>query len=258
MTTLHGVHGVVTGGGKGIGAAIGESLVKAGAAVTLMGRNEKALIDTARNLQAQGGSVGWIVVDVTDEASVENGMQAARKNLGDIEILINNAGAAESAPLSKMDIGLWERMLSVNLTGVFLCTKYAVPSMLKKGRGRIVNISSTAGVSGYQYVSAYCAAKHGVVGFTKALARELLDSNITVNAICPGFTDTDLFRNSVAKVAAKTGRPVSEVQSEFLRGVPGERLITPEQVASTVVWLCESTQDAITGQAIIISAGEGA
>lgn len=249
-------HAIITGGGKGIGAAIAKSLSHAGAKVSLFGRTEKTLKDTADQIIKDGGKAQWFVVDVTDEASIQKGIESAIKSFGEINFLINNAGAAESAPLIKTEKSLWDQMISVNLTSVFLCTKHALSSLKKTKDARIVNISSTAGVTGYQYVSAYCAAKHGVIGFTKAMSKELSDSNITVNAICPGYTDTDLFKDSVTRAATKTGRSKDEIREAFLKTIPGSKLIQPLEIASSVVWLCDKKQGKITGQSIVISAGE--
>lgn len=249
-------HAIITGGGKGIGAAIAKCLARQGSKVSILGRTESTLKETADDIIKNGGIAQYFIVDVTNEESIKAGIDSAIKRFGEVTFLINNAGAAETAPVLKMDNALWDRMIAVNLTSVFLCTKHALPSLKKSQDARIVNISSTAGVTGYQYVAAYCAAKHGVIGFTKALAKELSDSNITVNAICPGYTDTDLFRDSVTRAASKTGKSKDEIKDAFLKTVPGSKLITPEEIASSVVWLCDKNQGKITGQAIVISAGE--
>lgn len=250
-------HAIVTGAGRGIGAAISRMLAARGCPVTLAGRTATELESVARELRSEFKIKTHIsVVDITVEEQVDQELKKSIAALGAPSILVNNAGAAESAPLHAMKTDLWNRMLAVNLTGSFYVTRAALPSMKEAGCGRIINVSSTAGVEGYQYVSAYCAAKHGLVGFTRSLALELKSSGITVNAVCPGFTDTDLFKNSIEAVAHKTKRPAQEIEAEFLKDVPSGRLITPEEVAEQVVWLCEDAQSGVTGEAIVIQPGE--
>jgi len=180
----------------------------------------------------------------------------ARGALGPITILVNNAGQAESAPFAKTSHELWQRMLAVNLTGVFLCARQALPDMLAAGSGRIVNIASTAGQVGYPYVAAYTAAKHGVVGLTRSLAIEVARRGITVNAVCPGYTETDILHESIANVIEKTGRSAHEAREEFAKGNPQQRIIRPQEVADAVRWLCGDGASAITGQSISVSGGE--
>jgi NAD(P)-dependent dehydrogenase (short-subunit alcohol dehydrogenase family) len=171
-------------------------------------------------------------------------------------VLVNNAGAAESAPFSRTDVDLLERMLAVNVKGAFLCTQAVLPAMLAAKYGRIVNIASTAGLTGYAYVSAYVAAKHALVGFTRALALETAKSGVTVNAVCPGFTDTDLVARSVQTIAAKTGRSPDEARAELAKTNPMGRLVTPQEVAAAVGFLCLPDAAAVTGQAIVVAGGE--
>jgi NAD(P)-dependent dehydrogenase (short-subunit alcohol dehydrogenase family) len=250
-TSLAGQHAVVTGGGSGIGAAIAQTLLRAGARVTLMGRNAQRL-DVQREQCAALGHVACISVDVTQEDSVTRAFDQA----GAVDILVNNAGQAQAAPFTHTDIALWQRMLDVNLTGVFLGTRAVLPGMLERGYGRIVNVASTAGQIGYAYVAAYCAAKHGVIGLTRSLALETATRGITVNAVCPGYTETELLHASLEQITSKTSRTETQARETLLRSNPQRRFVSPEQVANAVLWLCRPGSDAITGQAISISGGE--
>jgi NAD(P)-dependent dehydrogenase (short-subunit alcohol dehydrogenase family) len=196
------------------------------------------------------------VADVSDAASVRAAAVAARAAIGPITLLVNNAGQAQSGPLGQTSDALWQAMLSVNLTGTFHCMRECLPDMLKAGFGRIVNVASTAGMVGYPYVSAYCASKHGVIGLTRAVALETARRNVTVNAVCPGYTDTDLVRSAVANISAKTGRGEREALAELISHNPQGRLVTPEEVADTVRWLCLRSTGSITGQSIAVAGGE--
>lgn len=249
MTWFDGKHALVTGGGSGIGAAIAQVLVDKGALVTIVGRNADRLAAAAGDLGAS-----FQVADVTDRAQVSAAFAAAVQDSGTIDVLVNNAGAAEAAAFAKADDELWDRMLAVNLTGVYNCTKAAIAGMLQNGHGRIVNVASTAALTGYAYVAAYCAAKHGVVGLTRALAREYAKKGITVNAVCPGYTDTEIVRQAIENIVASTGRSRDEALAEIVNANPQGRLIQPEEVADTVIWLCR--QESLNGQAIAIAGGE--
>jgi NAD(P)-dependent dehydrogenase (short-subunit alcohol dehydrogenase family) len=251
-TSLAGRHALVTGGGRGIGAAIATVLGTAGAKVTLLGRNQARLQDTAATLPMARA----IRCDVTDEAAVGAAFAEARQTFGPVTILVNNAGAAESAPLARTSLELFRRMLEVNLVGTFLCSRAALPDMLETGCGRIVNVASVAGLKGAAYVSAYCAAKHGVIGLTRALALETARKGITVNAVCPSYTDTDMARGAIATIVEKTGRSAEQAEAELVGKNPQARLIRPEEVAATVLWLCAPETEAITGQAIALAGGE--
>jgi 3-hydroxybutyrate dehydrogenase len=251
-SALEGQHAVVTGGGRGIGAAIATALAAEGAQVTLMGRNEAQLKEKSEALAVAQA----VCCDVTDEAAVGAAFAEARRTFGPVGILVNNAGAAESAPFVRTSLKLLRRMLDVNLVGTFLCSRTALPDMLEAGSGRIVNIASIAGLKGAAYVSAYCAAKHGVVGLTRALALETATKGTTVNAVCPSYTDTEMARLAIANIVAKTGRSAADVEMELVRKNPQGRLIRPEEVAATVLWLCAPGSAAITGQAIAIAGGE--
>ena len=257
--SLTGKHALVTGGGRGIGAAIARQLLGEGASVTLLGRDAATLDATVTALQAHrlgDASVGAVCADIAEPASVEAAFAAATEARGAITVLVNNAGQAHSAPFGKTDLALWQRMLDVNLTGTFLCAQAALPAMLEAGWGRIVNVASTAGLIGYGYVSAYCAAKHGVIGLTRALALELAAKGITVNAVCPGYTETDIVRDAVANIVGKTGRTEAQARAELAARNPQRRLVQPDEVADAVAWLCRPSASAITGQAVPVAGGE--
>ncbi|VWX55874.1 putative Granaticin polyketide synthase ketoacyl reductase 1 [Burkholderiales bacterium 8X] len=252
--SLSGRHALVTGAARGIGAEIARTLAAEGATLTLLGRNIEALERTASTLPGSGH--GTVACDVADAGSVQQAFDKARSERGPIAILVNNAGQAESAPFLKTSVELWQRMLSVNLTGSFLCAQAALPDMIEAGWGRIVNIASTAGQKGYAYVVAYTAAKHGVIGLTRALALEVARKQVTVNAVCPGYTDTDILRDSVANVVSKTGRSEADALAEFATVNPQRRIVQPQEVADAVRWLCGKAAASINGQSISVSGGE--
>lgn len=251
-----GGHAVVTGGGRGIGAAIARRLVADGMTVTVLGRR----LEVVQALAAEDpGRFHAVAADVADPDQVGQALADARERFGAITVLVNNAGQAESAPFAKMSLALWQQMLAVNLTGTMVCAQAALPDLLaagQSGRGRIVNVASTAGQVGYAYVSAYCAAKHGVIGLTRSLALELAARGVTVNAVCPGYTETDIMRESIDRVVAKTGRSPEAARAEFVKANPQGRLVQPDEVADAVAWLCGAGAAAVTGQAISVSGGE--
>jgi NAD(P)-dependent dehydrogenase (short-subunit alcohol dehydrogenase family) len=249
MAALDGKHAVVTGASRGIGLAVARSLLAQGARVTLMARDAAALDAAAREL---GGGVAWQAADVSDAASVEQAFVRA----GVVDILVNNAGQAASSPFMRTDAAMWQRMLDVNLSGAYHCIQAALPGMLDAGWGRIVNVASTAGLTGYRYVAAYCAAKHGLVGLTRALALELAAKGITVNAVCPGYTETDIVQEAVANIARKTGRSEEQARAELAAGNPQGRLVRPEEVAHAVAMLCMPDAAALNGQSIAVAGGE--
>ena len=251
-TALQGRHALVTGAARGIGAAIARTLSAEGASLSLLGRDRAAL----ERLAAVLPQACTVVADVSDADQVAAAFAAARARFGAIHILVNNAGQAESAPFAKTSLELWQRMLAVNLTGCFVCAQAALPDMRGAKRGRIVNIASTAGLRGYAYVSAYAAAKHSVIGLTRSLALEVAPHGITVNAVCPGYTETDILRESIANVVAKTGRSAEEARAGFAAGNPQRRIVQPDEVADAVRWLCGDAASAITGQALSVSGGE--
>lgn len=250
-------HAFVTGAGSGIGKAIALALAADGHAVSLAGRRAAPLEAVRDEIRAAGGEAlvqdGF---DVSDAAAVERGITAAIAEAGEIAVLVNCAGEAPSAPFEKTDPALWQHVLSVNLTGVYLVTQAALASVRRAGNGRIVNVASTAGLTGYAYVSAYCASKHGVVGLTRALALELARTDVTVNAVCPGFTDTPLIDGALDTISRKTGRSRDEARASLARTNPQGRLVTAGEVAHTVSWLASKGASAITGQAIAVAGGE--
>ncbi len=244
------LHAAVTGGGSGIGAAIARGLANEGARVTVIGRS----IERLRALRLAGAHC--VASDVSDAESVRAGFRSAVDALGPIDILVNNAGQVESQPFGRTTLDLWQRMLAVNLTGAFLCTQQVLSGMAERGFGRVVNVASTAALKGYAYVTAYCAAKHGVLGLTRALALEVARRGVTVNAVCPGYTETEFIERAIAQISAKSGCSTEEARAELIAANPQGHFVQPDEVARAVVWLCRRESASITGQAIAVAGGE--
>ena len=253
---LKGQHALVTGGSRGIGAAISNDLARLGADISLLARNAGTLNTQAEYLTSEFGvNVAVASADMAKEEDVQSAFAAVTEELGSVSILIKNAGIAPSAPFHKMDMKLWENTIGLNLTGTFLCCKEVFGPMRDAGYGRIVNIASTVGLTSYPYIAAYTASKHGVVGLTRALAMEGARKGITVNAICPGYTDTDLVSGAIDNIVGKTGMDAGDVKSELASHNPMARLVTPEEVAETTAWLCLPSSASITGQSIVVAGG---
>ncbi len=253
---LKGTVAFVTGGGRGIGRAIAEAFAAGGAKVAVAARSRDEVDAVARSLSANGSSSIGVTCDVTNAQNVAAALERTAAALGPVEILVNCAGYVESAPLVRLDEELWRRTLDINLTGTYLCMRAVLPEMIDRRRGRILNIASIAGRVGFPYTAAYCAAKHGVLGLTRSVALEVATQGITVNAVCPGWVDTDMTSASIARIVEKTGRTPEEARRTLELMSPQRRLIRPDEVAAVAVFLASDEAAGITGQAIDVDGGE--
>lgn len=252
---LAGRSAIVTGGGRGIGAAIAHALSRAGARVLLASRTLTEVEEVAALINRTGGSASAVVCDVGSEASVLDMCAVASDRVGDVDILINNAGIAHSALLHKTTLDDWNRLLTVNATGAFLCTRSLLPSMAARNWGRVVNVASVAGLGGGRYIAAYAASKHAMVGLTRAVAAEVAGSGVTCNAVCPVFVDTPMTSHTIENVAARTGRPAAE-SLDMVLSISGQtRLVTPAEVAHAVMFLCHPDASAVNGDTVVVSGG---
>ena len=236
---------LITGGGSGIGLALARRFSADGHDVTVAGRTQTTLMATG---------LPFVQMDVTDEASVI----AAVEKSGPFDVVVANAGGAMTAPALKTSLADWNRMIALNLTSVYLCARATAPAMMENGWGRFIAIASTAAVKGYPYVGAYAAAKHGVLGWIRTLALELASTGVTANAICPGYTDTPLIEGAVDAIVRKTGRDAAEASRTFTQANPMGRLVSPEEVAASALWLASDAGASVNGQASVIDGGETA
>ena len=254
--TLDGVHAIVTGGSRGIGAAVAAALAARGANITLMSRTVADLEARAAEIAGTGANVHIAECSVADEVSVARAFRSAHEALGPAGILVNNAGIAQSARFQDTSRAMWDDIIGVNLTGTWLCSQQVLPGMIAARRGRIVNMSSTAGLRGYRTMSAYSASKHGVIGLTRSLAQEVAKLGITVNAVCPGYTETDLVDTAIANIMAAQKKTHDEARAMLVALNPRGVLTTAQEVADTVAWLCEPSAQGINGVALPIAGGE--
>jgi NAD(P)-dependent dehydrogenase (short-subunit alcohol dehydrogenase family) len=255
MTVLHSIvgrHALVTGGGSGVGKAVALALAEAGVDVTICGRRVDALEEVA----AISDRIHAVACDVTDEDAVAALYEKAEAARGPFDIIVANAGAAESAPAHRIALADWKKTLDVNLTGAFLTVRPALSGMAARKAGRIIFVASVAGLKGYAYVAPYVASKHGVIGLMRALAAETAKSGVTVNAVCPGYVETDMLDHAISTIVEKTGRSAEEARATLAASNPQNRFVQPDEVAATVLWLCGDKAGSITGQAISISGGE--
>jgi 3-hydroxybutyrate dehydrogenase len=254
--TLAGRTAVITGGGRGVGAASAERLAGAGAAVLLAARTTSEVERVAASLRAKGATAHATTCDVADPASIERLGEHARETLGHVDILVNNAGVAFGAPIHKTSLDDWSRILTVNATGAFLCLRTFLPAMAERRWGRVVNIASTAAITGSRYMAAYCASKHALVGLTRAAAAEVADRGVTVNAVCPGYLRTEMTTETIARIVQTTGRTEEQALQAILQTTPQRRLIEADEVADAVLYLCGEGARGVNGEALLIDGGE--
>jgi NAD(P)-dependent dehydrogenase (short-subunit alcohol dehydrogenase family) len=243
---------VVTGGGRGIGAAVARALAGAGARVVVAARTREEVERVADELRRGGAEAFASAGDLTRETDVQALGAFAREKLGAVDILVNNAGGSSSGPLHKITLEEWNRVLAMNATSTFLCSREFAPAMVARAHGRIVNLASIAGLEGARYVAAYCAAKHAVVGFTRALAADLADSGVTANVVCPAYVDTPMMARAIENVRARTGKSADEALAAVLATTGQDRLIAPDEVAARVLELCLETSSRTSGEAIVM------
>lgn len=253
--TLEGRGAVVTGAGRGIGAAIARELAARGARVVLVSRSGSQTQRVTEELLALGQDAFSTTCDVSDPDQVDELQAFAEEQLGSVDILANNAGIASSSPFPQVSLEEWNQTLGTNATGPFLCMRAFIAPMLDRHRGRIINVASVASRMGAPYIAAYTASKHAVLGLTRSVAAEVARKGVTVNCVCPGYVDTDMTVRSVSRVQQQTGLSPEDALSAILKTVGQSRLVTPEEVASAVAWLCEDEASSITGQALGMDAG---
>ncbi len=241
---------LITGGGRGIGREIALAFARQGLALAVVGRDRARVDEAATEARALGARALGLGLNVTDADAVRVVWARVAAELGEVDVLVNNAGIAESAPFARTDPALWERHLRVNVTGPYLCTREALPGMLARGWGRVINVASLAGLYGAPYVTAYTASKHALVGLTKALAAEVSGKGVTVNAICPGYVATEMTWNGARNIAARTGKSFEEAVAAMARINPGGRLVEPAEVAAVAVKLL--ADDVTNGDTIVL------
>ncbi len=246
---------MVTGGGRGIGSAVARALVREGASVVVSARTSGEIEAVADGLRQAGGQAWSVVCDVTDPEQIRRLAEEANGHLGSVHILVNSAGIASSAPLKSIELDEWNRLMAVNATAPFLCTQAFMPGMMSAGWGRVITIASVAGKVGHPYVAAYSASKHAVIGFTRAVAAEVAGKGVTVNTVCPGYVDTPMTDQSVARIANRTGMSEADAREHLNLLNPQGRLIEPEEVAHQVINLCDPLARGINGQAVVVDGG---
>ena len=247
---------VITGAGRGVGAAVAARLAQAGATVLVAARTQSQVEGVAERLRADGHMAYAAVCDVSDPASVEQLAARAMESLGTVDVLVNNAGVASAAPLTKTSLDEWNRAFAVNATGPFLCMRAFLPGMMQRGWGRVVNVASVAGLRGDRYIAAYAASKYALLGLTSVAAAETASRGVTVNAVCPGYLDTDMTRESVARISRSTGRTEAEALEAILQTTTQKRLIERDEVAEAVAYFCTDAARSVNGATLVMDGGD--